>query len=217
MPTRLRSETQNTGALALFAIVVTILLVILSGPGDDPRRRTGARRQLGGARRRRPAGTGQRRPAHARRAEGAVARRSGLGSRRARERQAGARLDASSLSQQRLLISRLAVQGVNIRPEFSYARVLSGFSAPLDARAVALLERDAAVQGVYPVRVAYPASVSSNALERPALASALGNERADAARLRRSRRHDRAARHRRRPDAPVPARQRPARHRRRHA
>src|SRR5204862_2815369 len=59
--------------------------------------------------------------------------------------------------------------------EFSYARVLSGFSAPLDARAVALLERDASVQGVYPVRVAYPASISSSALEQQTVASALGN------------------------------------------
>jgi minor extracellular serine protease Vpr len=82
---------------------------------------------------------------------------------------------AASLSQQRLLISRLSVQGVEIRPEYSFARVLSGFSAPLDARAVALLERDAFVQGVYPVRVAYPASISSSALERRALAESLGN------------------------------------------
>src|SRR5439155_22802491 len=80
-----------------------------------------------------------------------------------------------SLSQQTLLISRLSVQGVEIRPEYSFARVLSGFSAPIDARAVALLERDVAVQGVYPVRVAYPASISSSAFERRAFAESLGN------------------------------------------
>ena len=42
--------------------------------------------------------------------------------------------------------------------------MLNGFSAPLDARAVAVLERRPEVAGVYPVRPAYPASVSSNLL-----------------------------------------------------
>jgi subtilisin family serine protease len=82
---------------------------------------------------------------------------------------------SSLLAQQRLLRSRLEVQGVEIHPEFAFSHVLSGFSAPLDATAVSLLERDSAVQGVYPVRVAYPASVSSDALDRRVLASAVGN------------------------------------------
>ena len=62
-----------------------------------------------------------------------------------------------------------------IHPEFSFTHVLSGFSAALDASSVSLLERDSAVQGIYPVRVAYPASVSSDALEQRSLASAVGN------------------------------------------
>ena len=82
---------------------------------------------------------------------------------------------SSVLAQQRLLRSRLQLQGVEIHPEFNFARVIAGFSAALDATAVSLLERDSAVQGVYPVRVAYPASVSSDALERRALASSVGN------------------------------------------
>jgi subtilisin family serine protease len=82
---------------------------------------------------------------------------------------------SSLLAQQRLLRSRLEVQGVEIHPEFSFTRVLSGFSAALDATAVSLLERDSAVEGVYPVRVAYPASVSSDALERRTVASSVGN------------------------------------------
>src|SRR6266498_1962267 len=81
----------------------------------------------------------------------------------------------SLLAQQRLLRSRLEVQGIDIHPEFSFTHVLSGFSAALDARAVSLLERDSAVQGVYPVRVAYPASISSEALEQRSLAAAVGN------------------------------------------
>src|SRR6266536_3052191 len=82
---------------------------------------------------------------------------------------------SSVLAQQRLLRSRLEVQGVQIHPEYSFTHVLSGFSAALDATAISLLERDSAVQGVYPVRVAYPASVTSDALERRAVASSVGN------------------------------------------
>ncbi len=82
---------------------------------------------------------------------------------------------SSLLAQQRLLRSRLEVQGVEIHPEFSFTHVVSGFSAALDATAVSLLERDSAVQGVYPVRIAYPASISSDALERRSLASSVGN------------------------------------------
>jgi Subtilase family len=81
----------------------------------------------------------------------------------------------SVLAQQRLLRSRLELQGVEIHPEFTFSRVLSGFSAPLDATAVSLLERDSAVQGIYPVRVAYPASISSDSLLRRPLASSVGN------------------------------------------
>ena len=44
--------------------------------------------------------------------------------------------------------------------------MLSGFSAPLDARAIALLQRFPEVEGVYPVRIAYPASTTSQLLER---------------------------------------------------
>ncbi len=82
---------------------------------------------------------------------------------------------SSLLAQQRLLRSRLEVQGVAIHPEFSFTHVLSGFSAALDASSVSLLERDSAVQGIYPVRVAYPASVTSDVLEQRSLASAVGN------------------------------------------
>lgn len=59
---------------------------------------------------------------------------------------------------QRTLLTRLAAAGVAVRPEFRYARVLNGFSAPLDGAALALLEEDKAVAAVYPVRAAYPAA-----------------------------------------------------------
>ena len=75
------------------------------------------------------------------------------------------RWTADVITAQRLLISRLAVQGVLIHRDLIFSRVLDGFSAALDARAVALLERAPEVEGVYPVRTAYPATLSSSLLE----------------------------------------------------
>jgi subtilisin family serine protease len=69
-----------------------------------------------------------------------------------------------ALTAQRQLLSELSTRGIRPRIQFSYSRVLNGFSAPLDARAIAVLERRPEVAGVYPVRPAYPASVSSELL-----------------------------------------------------
>jgi hypothetical protein len=70
----------------------------------------------------------------------------------------------AALAAQKRLISRLAAQGATIRPDYSFSRVLDGFSAAAGASGVSLLERDPAVAGVYPVRVAYPASISTQVL-----------------------------------------------------
>jgi subtilisin family serine protease len=75
-----------------------------------------------------------------------------------------------ALAAQEQLIAGLAAQGVRVRPEHRYTRVLSGFSAALDPRAIALLERSNEVRGVYPVRIAYPATVSAALLEQGAAA-----------------------------------------------
>jgi len=64
----------------------------------------------------------------------------------------------TALAGQGALIRRLAASGVIVRPEFRYARVLDGFSAPLNGPALALLENDRQVAGVYPVRAAFPAA-----------------------------------------------------------
>ena len=80
------------------------------------------------------------------------------------------RWTAAALAADNLLIARLAQDGVRVRPEHRYARVLTGFSAALDPRAVAFLERAPEVAGVYPVRVAYPASVSSTLIGKGGLA-----------------------------------------------
>src|SRR2546430_645196 len=51
------------------------------------------------------------------------------------------RWSAGALAAQRLLTSRLAAQGVAVQPEYSYTRVVNGFSAAFDANGLALLDR----------------------------------------------------------------------------
>ncbi|MEX2210416.1 MAG: S8 family serine peptidase [Gaiellaceae bacterium] len=67
----------------------------------------------------------------------------------------------AAASAQKLFIARMIVQGARIQPEFSFTRVLNGFSASLDPRSLALLERSGEIEGIYPVRAAFPATVSS--------------------------------------------------------
>ncbi len=67
-------------------------------------------------------------------------------------------------SAQRLLASRLALQGVIVHPALSFARVLDGFSAVMPPSVIPLVERDPDVAGVYPVRVAYPATIAARSL-----------------------------------------------------
>jgi subtilisin family serine protease len=69
------------------------------------------------------------------------------------------RWSADALAAQRRLIGRLALEGVTIRPEYTYTRVIDGFSAAIDSRGISLLDAAPEVAGVYPVRVAYPATV----------------------------------------------------------
>src|SRR5580765_6371422 len=61
---------------------------------------------------------------------------------------------AEAYATQKQLLSELGLHGLRIAVEYSYARVLNGFSAAVDARTAALLERSPEVAGVYPVRVA---------------------------------------------------------------
>lgn len=84
------------------------------------------------------------------------------------------RWTADALAQQRLFVSQMGAQGAEIRPEFNYTRVLNGFAATLDPRTVALLERSRTVVGVYPVRAAYPATVSRRVLERRVFSRGMG-------------------------------------------
>jgi subtilisin family serine protease len=77
---------------------------------------------------------------------------------------------AAAVASRQQVLTTLAAHGVQVRVEYNYARVINGFSAALDSEAVALLERQPEVAGVYPVRVAYPAGLSSELLARDELA-----------------------------------------------
>jgi subtilisin family serine protease len=63
---------------------------------------------------------------------------------------------------QQSLLAALHDRGVDIQPDFLFTHVLNGFSARLDGRAVAELERNPLVVGIYPVRAVYPAEIGTS-------------------------------------------------------
>ncbi|HLE99832.1 MAG TPA: S8 family serine peptidase, partial [Gaiellaceae bacterium] len=69
---------------------------------------------------------------------------------------------AAVVGQQELFLARLSAAGARIAAEYRYARVLNGFSARLDPTSLALLEKDREVEGVFPVRIAYPAQTDGS-------------------------------------------------------
>jgi len=69
---------------------------------------------------------------------------------------------AAAVGQQEQFLARLSAAGARIAAEYRYARVINGFSARLDPTSLALLERDREVEGVYPVRIAYPAQTEDS-------------------------------------------------------
>src|SRR5262245_33083980 len=79
----------------------------------------------------------------------------------------------AALRAQQKLLTQLAVRGVAIRPEHRFTRLVNGFSAALDASAVAVLERDPLVRGVYPVRAAFPVTLASTTIRSSQLQSGL--------------------------------------------
>ncbi len=84
-----------------------------------------------------------------------------------------------ALAAQQQVLTKLAALGVTVRPDFSYTRVVDGFAAALDPRAIALLGQMPEVAGVFPVRAAFPASVSEKLIASTAFGPASGH-RADA-------------------------------------
>src|SRR2546423_1387471 len=165
MPTRPPREPFNALVLAALAVAVTGVLIAAGGRGGGGGGGASVQEDaswqgLAGAQRPRVA-VGQRvivvlkTPAVADRVGGA----GGLATSEDERR-----WERTALSSQKLLIARLRLEGLVVQPEFSYTRTINGFSAAFDARGIALLERAADVAGVYPVRAAYPASLSSRLL-----------------------------------------------------
>ncbi|HEX6702645.1 MAG TPA: S8 family serine peptidase [Gaiellaceae bacterium] len=156
-------RTRSAGVVAFFGLIATIGLVAAGGQvaGQTSPHSLASWVGLAGGERPRVA-VGQRMLVVLRRAS-LAARVAAAGGRATgtQERQ----WTAAVLAGQNLLISRLGLQGVRIRTEFRYARVLNGFSAPLDARSLTLLERAPEVAGIYPVRTAYPATLPQRAFD----------------------------------------------------
>jgi subtilisin family serine protease len=167
-PPRLREPCQ-IGPLAIVALAATALLVVLGAGGGDRSARAAKQPGTGAAEawsgfvgdERAQVAFGQRQlvvlkaPSLAERVAAAGGRVGDV-----QERS----WTREVLAKQREVIQRLALQGIIVRPDFTYARVLNGFSAALDARAAALLERMPEVEGLYPVRAVYPASVPPSEL-----------------------------------------------------
>ena len=170
---RRRREAPQLGVLALVALTATLLSVAAraGSAGDDAERvAASAWRGLVGAPRQEVA-VGQRvivvlnTPA----LSDQIAHAGG----RATEAQQR-RWTSASLAASHQLMAKLAQQGVLVRPEYIYARVFAGFSAPVDPQALGLIERMPEVAGVYPVRITYPAAQSSQMIERKRLAAGAG-------------------------------------------
>ncbi len=167
-PRARRPEPSQIGPLAIVALAALAVLILLAAGGHN-RRHKGGRASAGATwlglvgEGRPPVAVGERLIV--------VLRAPSLGD---RVSHAGGRVDeaterrwtSESVAEQKKLLSRLALQGVQIQPEFTYTRVLNGFSAALDPRAVSLLERAPEVRGVYPVRAAYPAAEPGSHFER---------------------------------------------------
>jgi minor extracellular serine protease Vpr len=87
---------------------------------------------------------------------------------------------AGALAAQKQIAARLSAEGIQLVPDFVYTRTFNGFSAPVDSQALALLERDEDVFGVYPVRATYPAALGASELRTAAFAAG-GGRRAELA------------------------------------
>jgi minor extracellular serine protease Vpr len=85
---------------------------------------------------------------------------------------------AGALAAQKQIAARLSAEGILLIPDYVYTRTFNGFAAPIDSQALAVLERDEDVLGVYPVRAAYPAALSAAELRSAAFAPG-GGRRAE--------------------------------------
>src|SRR5438067_766671 len=159
MPTRLPREPVHALMLAAIAAVVTLILIAAGGHGSASPSRLVTPSWKGVAGSQRPRVAVGQRVVVLLTAPSLADRLGNVGGLATDEQER--RWTATALAAQKLLISRLAAQGVAVQPEYSYTRLVNGFSAAFDANGLALLERAPDVAGVYPVRPAYPASVAT--------------------------------------------------------
>jgi subtilisin family serine protease len=166
MPTRLPREPVHALTLAALAAAVAFVLIAAGGHGSKPETRLGATswKGLAGSQRSRVA-VGQR-VIVVLNTPSLADRLGDVGGLATDEQER--RWTATALASQKLLISRLAAQGVGVQPEYSYTRALNGFSAAFDANGLALLERASEVAGVFPVRAAYPAAIPAHLMSEQA-------------------------------------------------
>jgi hypothetical protein len=160
-PGRLREPSQ-IGALAIVALAATLLLLFALRPHDglktEPAAAASAVSWTGLVGEGRPRVALERWRIVVLKAPSLAQRVAAAGGAASEEQER--RWSSEAEDAQKQLLSRLAVQGVRIGTEHSFTRVLNGFSAELDPQAIALLDRAPEVAGVYPMRVAYPATIA---------------------------------------------------------
>ena len=166
MPTRLPREPLHALVLAALAALVALVLIAAGGGGSHSQGaqpRTSWQGLAGGQR---PKVAVGQRVIVVLNAPALADRLGNVGGLATDEQER--RWTATALASQKLLISRLGVQGVPVQPEYSYTRVINGFSAAFDANGLALLERSPEVAGVYPVRPTYPAAAPDSLTSKAA-------------------------------------------------
>jgi subtilisin family serine protease len=172
MPTRRPREPFYALPLALLAAVTTLVLIAAGGRGGTQPVRNPSATWKGLAGEQRPRVAVGQRMIVVLKAPSLADRVGASGGLPTSEQER--RWTAAALASQKLLISRLGVEGVVVQPEFSYTRVINGFSAAFDANGLAVLQRAPEVAGVFPVRAAYPASQSAALLSSAAYRPLIG-------------------------------------------
>jgi subtilisin family serine protease len=168
----MRAPPRSAAALAVLAAVVAFAVLAVSAGGRETGSPAGAgdwRGLVGGARA--PVPLGQRMIVVLQTPSVAQRLRQAHFATEAQERAWW----ASAYAAQKQVLLKLAGMGVTVRPDYSYYRVLDGFSAALDPRAVSLLEQMPEVAGIFPVRAAFPASVSEDVLSTRGFDAASGH------------------------------------------
>jgi Subtilase family/Peptidase inhibitor I9 len=158
---RLREPSQ-IGALAVVALAATLLLLFAAGHRDglktEPAAAAAAVTWTGLVGEGRPKVDVSRLAIVVLKAPSLAQRVAAAGGAASEEQERRWTTEAENAQKQ--LLARVALQGVRIGTEFTFTRVLNGFSAQLDPQAAALLDRAPEVAGIYPVRVGYPATIA---------------------------------------------------------